>query len=154
MIVPVFDSGYYPSKKIMNKRQAAFYDQLEVSLNNGEYLDIEGNIGYVFVYLYGLISKWKEKGFENLSEYLIYLSELYKKEEYLSNYCLFWAYDCLLGLKKYEEYLEKTEPQLIFGTKTDGSNLRLNIQKKIGLEANPIDLLLMAGGRKTNFILC
>lgn len=55
-------------------------------------------------------------------------------------------------MKKYEEYLEKTEPQTIFGTITHGSNYRLNIQKRLGLEANPIDLLLMAGGRKTKFI--
>lgn len=88
MLVPVFDSGYFPSKEIMNKSQAAFYDQLEVSLNNGEYLDIEGNISYVFVYLYGLLSKWKEKGFENLFEYLIYISELYKKNIYLVTVCL------------------------------------------------------------------
>lgn len=152
MLVPIFDSGYFPSKKIMNKRQVAFYKQLEVSLKNGEYLDIEGNISYVIVYLYGLLSKWKEKGFENLYEYLIYISELYKKEEKLPNYCLSWAYDCLLGLKKYKEYLEKTEPKQIFGTSTYTSNLRLNIQQKIGLEANPIDLLRMAGGRNTNFI--
>lgn len=152
LLVPVFEPGCYPSKENMNKRQAAFYRQLEASLNKGEYLDIEGNIAYVFIYLYYLISKWEEKGFENLYEYLIYISELYKKEKSISIYCLSWAYDCLLGLKKYEEYLEKSEPSEVFGTLTERSSLRLNIQNWIGLEANPIDLLLMAGGRKTKFL--
>src|SRR5271157_2295739 len=143
MVVPEFD-GYFPSVGDMDSEQLSFYKKLESRLNRGEYLDIEGNMGYVFVYLYKLLSKWNKKGFENLSEYLIHISELYKSEEKLSFYCLYWAYDCLLGLKKYEAYLEKTEPQKIFVTATHSSNLRLNIQKKIGLEADPIDVLLMA----------
>lgn len=65
---------------------------------------------------------------------------------------MFWAYDCLLGLKQYESYLEKTEPKNPFGTSTHASNLRLNIQRKIGVEADPVDIFLMAGGRKTKFI--
>ena len=71
----------------------------------------------------------------------------------LSGYCLYWASDCLLGLEKYEEYLDKTEPKEVVGTRTHSSNLRLNIQKKLGLPANPIDVLRMFGGRKTQFIM-
>lgn len=149
--VPVFNV-YYPSEQAMEKGQLSFYKKVEASLKRGEYIDIEGNIGYVFTYLYKLLTRWKESGYEELSEYLIYVSELYKNEEKLSNYCLYWAYDCLLGLKRYEEYLEKTEPKNPFGTSTHSSNLRINIQKQIGLEPDPIDILLMAGGRKTKFI--
>lgn len=65
---------------------------------------------------------------------------------------MIWANDCLLGLKQYEKYLEITKPQQIFGTQTHNSNFRLNIQKKNGFNANPIDILLMAGGRNTEFI--
>ncbi|MCW7494701.1 hypothetical protein ND861_18575 [Leptospira sp. 2 VSF19] len=137
----------------MNAEQSEFYKRVEQSLIKGEYIDIAGNISYVFLFLYKLISRWNKLGFENLSEYLIYLSEIYAHENKLSEYCLLWAHDCLLGLKKYEIYLEKTEPKLPYGTATHISNLRLNIQKKIGLEANPIDILLMVGGRKSKFIV-
>lgn len=151
MLVPELNI-YYPMEEAMDKKQIAFYKTVETSLQNGEYINIEGNIGYVFAYLYKLLSKWNKSGFESLSEFLIYISEIYKHEKKLSDYCLFWAYDCLIGLKKYEMYLEKTEPKAPFGTSTHASNIRLNIQRKIGIEADPIDILLMAGGRKTRFI--
>lgn len=152
MEVPAFNT-YFPSEDIMNTEQSTFYKSVEKSLMKGEFIEIEGNISYVFVFLYKLLSKWNKFGFETLSEYLIYLSEIYSHEKKLSEYCLFWAYDCLLGLKKYETYLEKTEPKLSYGTATHISNLRLNIQRKIGKEADPIDILLMAGGRKSKFII-
>lgn len=144
---------YFPTEVDMNEEQTKFYKIVEANLKNGDYIDIDGNIGYVFTYLYKFLSNWNKSGFENLSEFLIYLSEIYKHEKKLSEYCLFWAYDCLLGLKNYETYLEKTEPSVPFGTATHTSNLRLNIQKKIGINANPIDILLMVGGRKSKFII-
>ncbi|MEI1279652.1 hypothetical protein V6Z05_15085 [Leptospira venezuelensis] len=152
MSVPKFNI-YFPSEDAMDNEQAEFYKIIEASLKKGEFVDIEGNISYVFVYLYKLLSKWDKTGFDSLSEFLIYLSEIYIHEKKLSEYCLFWAYDCLLGQRKYESYLEKTEPQTPFGTSSHISNLRLNIQKKIGITANPIDILRMAGGRKSKFII-
>ena len=152
MQVPGFNM-YFPSQDDMDQHQLCFYNMVESNLIKGNYIDVDGNISYVFVFLYELLSRWNEDGLDNLSEFLIYLSEIYKHEEKLSGYCLYWAYDCLLGLEKYEEYLDKTEPKEVYGTNTHGSNLRLNIQKKLGLSANPIDLLLMFGGRKTRFII-
>lgn len=98
------------------------------------------------------MENWNNQGFEQLSELLIHFSELYKNESKLSNYCLLWAYDCLLGLERYEEYLNVTEPQRAFGTNTHQSNLRLNISNALGEAPNHIDVLLMVGGRKTKFI--
>lgn len=152
MQVPKFDT-YYPSQDDMDYQQLSFYKMVESNLNKGNYIDVDGNIGYVFVFTYGLLSRWNEDGFDHLSEFLIYLSEIYRHEEKLSDYCLYWAFDCLLGLKKYEEYLDKTEPKEVVGTRLHRSNLRLNIEKKLGLPANPIDVLLMFGGRKTQFIM-
>ena len=152
MQVPKLNT-YYPSQDDMDRHQLSFYKVVESHLNKGNYIDVDGNISYVFVFLYGLLSRWNEDGFDHLSEFLIYLSEIYKHEEKLSDYCLHWAFDCLLGLGKYEEYLDKTEPKEVVGTSTHPSNLRLNIQKQLGLPADPIDVLLMFGGRKTQFII-
>ena len=152
MQVPKFNM-YFPSQDDMDHHQLSFYKVVESNLNKGNYIDVDGNISYVFVFIYELLSRWNEDGLDNLSEFLIYLSEIYKHEEKLSDYCLYWAFDCLLGLEKYEEYLDKTEPKEVVVTSTHPSNLRLNIQKKLGLPANPIDVLLMFGGRKTQFII-
>ncbi len=152
MKIPQFES-YFPSEDDMSKEQKAFYSIVERSLRKGEFLDVEGNISYVFVYLYKLINKYNKVGFESLYEYLIFVSELYSKEKKLPEYCRFWAYDCLLGLNRLEEYLDKTEPKILFGTNTHNSNLRLNIQNKLNLELSSIDVLLMMGGRKSKFIV-
>jgi hypothetical protein len=152
MDVPEF-MEYFPSTESMNLRQNEFYKKVEIGLKRGEYVDVKGNISYVFIYLYKLLSQWDTDGFETLSEFLIYVSELYKHEEKISNSALSWAYDCLLGLEKYEEYLDKTEPVNLTKTRTHASNLRINVQRKLGLSANPIDILLMVGGRKTKFII-
>jgi len=149
--VPKFE-GYFSTEENMDKHQRSFYKYLEKELSSGRYVDVQGNISYLFVFLYKVLENWKKSKFENLSEFLIYLSEIYQHEKKVADYCLLWAYDCLLGLEKYEEYLEKTEPMKITGTTTHSSNLRLNIQKKLDIVANPLDLLLMAGGRKTKFI--
>src|SRR5690625_2911440 len=92
MLVPEFNM-YYPSEDAMDKKQFAFYKAVEASLQKGKYIDVDGNIGYVFTYLYKLLSKWNKSGYESLSEFLIYTSEIYKHEKKLSDYCLFWAYD-------------------------------------------------------------
>ena len=152
MQVPKFNK-YFPSEDDMDHHQLSFYKLVESNLNKGNYIDVDGNISYVFVFLYELLSRWNEDGLDNLSEFLIYLSEIYKHEEKLSEYCLIWAGDCLLGLEKYEEYLDITEPKEVVGSRTHRSNLRLNVQKKLGLPANPIDLLLMYEGRWTQFII-
>lgn len=151
MTIPEF-KGYFPSVDNMNKEQKDFYQLVKKSLSQCEYIDINGNIGYIFVYIYSLVAKWNRNGFEHLSTFLIQLSELYKHEPKLSNYCLHWAHDCLLGLKRYDEFMDITEPMQAYGTNTHYSNLRINIANFLGHEANHIDVLLMAGGRKTKFI--
>jgi hypothetical protein len=151
MIPPPFNA-YYPSESDMDAGQLSLYKSLEQSLQKGEFVDVQGNISYVFVFLYKVIAHWNRRGFETIYEYLIYVSEMYAAEKKLSDYCKLWAYDCLLGLQKYELYLEKTEPKNPFGTLTHQSNLRLNIQKHLGLDANPVDIILMAGGRNSKIV--
>src|SRR5512133_3212225 len=108
MTVPIYNE-YFPSEESMDSKQRAYYHIVKMKLQKGEYVEVEGNIAYVFVYIYELLSMWEKTGFENLRDYLIYLSEIYSASPKLSDYCLIWAYDCLLGLKKYEEYIDKTE---------------------------------------------
>jgi len=155
MDVPAISDFHFESDEYrMNDEQRAFYMKLEASLNNGEYVDIQGNVCYVYVYLRNFLSKWGRERFDAKNEFLIYLSELYKHEKKVYNFCLILAYQCLLELEKYEEFLDKTAPQQMFNRPPfANNNLRLNIQKKIGLKADPVDVLLLHnGGRNTNFI--
>jgi len=143
---------YSPTEDRMSKRQRDFYKSIEPKLQTGEYVDINGQIGYVFTYLYKLLDKWDKVGYESLGDFLIHISELYKHESKLSNYCLHWAHDCLLAIGRYDRYLDATEPKTIFDTTANRTaNTRLNVQREIGADANPIDLLALFGVRKSPF---
>ncbi len=148
--VPLLE-GYFPSYSEMNSQQKAFYKKLAKSLNKDISIDIEGNIGYVYVYLYKLISKVDEYGYVGLYDRLMKLSKLCKEEK-LKTSCQYWAYDCLLGDKRYEEFLEATAPTEANGVRTHFSNTRLNIQEQIGVEANILDVMSLLENRKSKFI--
>ncbi|MGB8332010.1 MAG: hypothetical protein WCE62_17925, partial [Polyangiales bacterium] len=74
------------------------------------------------------------------------------KETKLSNACRYWARDCLLGLGKYEEYLERTAPQSLTRSSGHRANLRLNLQHHLGLSADPVDILTMMSPRNSKII--
>lgn len=107
MTNPVFIQNY-PSEQMMDAEQRSFYAKLKSGLNNVECIEVGENISYVFVYLYMLLDRWKQDEFEKLSYFILYISKSYG-QKVLSQYCLYWAYDCLLAQKRYEEYIEKIE---------------------------------------------
>ena len=152
MNIPPFSQFPYPSEEAMDSRQRRFYVDLERKLRRGEGPPIDGNISYVFVFVYKVLSTVKARGFQSLHDFLIRLSEIYSNEPKLPGHCRHWANDCLLGLRQYEAYLEKTEPPPPLGVATHPSNLRLNIQNYCGSEANPIDILRMFVSRNSRFI--
>lgn len=144
----------YPYYSIdMDKEQEIFYEYLKLNLDRGIHIDIDNNHSYVFVYIDRFICNWKKIGFVNISIFLERIISLYKYNKQIYDFCKSLMLDCLLGLRKFEEYLEKTEPEKTFGVLTFKSNQRLNIQKHIGLKANPIDILLLFGSRKSKFTI-
>ena len=58
MQVPKFNM-YYPSQDDMDRHQLSFYKMVESNLNKGNYIDVGGNISYVFVLESGLNSQWQ-----------------------------------------------------------------------------------------------
>jgi hypothetical protein len=153
MNIPAFDQPcFYLSE--LSPPQRRFFDDLEAKLQRGECPNVDGNVSYLFLFVYRLINSVNERGFESVHDYLIRFAEayIYVKKPDFSFYCRAWAYDCLLGQKKYKRYLEKTEPPSPLGLSTHPSNLRLNVQEHCGLEANAVDILRMFGGRNSKFI--
>jgi len=136
----------------MSLAQIIFYIKVKRKLLKGQYIDVDGNIDYLFLFIYQFMEKWDNKDYERLGEFLFSLSELYIKEKKVSKCCVAWACDCLLAQEKYEEYLDKSETFQALRTSFHNPTLRLNIQRYLKLDANPIDILLMVGDRKTKFI--
>lgn len=151
--IPKFDENY-PMESDLDSEQFIFFQKLERDLDQGIHCDVDNNVGYLYVYLNKLLSSWDQIGLDVLRKKLIDISKLYCEEKAFSNYCLNTSLDCLLGQKKYAEYLKATEPTHVYILNCFAET-RLNIQRILDFPANPIDLVHLTGGenRKTRFII-
>lgn len=150
MPVPVFQQ-YYPSFEMMSGKQKAFYRYLEQGIEVKQYPPVCGQISYLFVYAYNILTEWKNRGYQYIHNRLLDLAEAYYLESKFASACRYWAYDCLLNQEMYEEYLVLTEPQDYFTTNTNTSNTRCNIRYLLKQPADAIDILRMSGVRVTAF---
>lgn len=135
----------------MDQSQRKFYTGLAESINKRHYPPVDGNISYLFVYAYQILQEWKNKGLFPVHDRLLDLAEGYFKEEKFADYCRLWAYDCLIGLEKYEEYLQLTEPSQVVGASTQSSNTRCNVFYHLDREPTGVDLLRLIGCRINPF---
>lgn len=145
-------TGYYNTPDQMNPEQLTFYREVERGLRSGKHVPLAGQIGYVFAFLYRCLAQWNSVGFESLHDYLTHVSELYSDEPKLADYCLFWAADCLLAREQFETFLERTVARTVTKSSTHQSNLRLNIQRHLGLPADPVDVVTMLQPRNSAVI--
>ena len=142
--VPYFER-YYASPDRMDKSQRVFFNFLVDEIAHGRFPSVHGNISYLFAYIYPLIAKWNEKGYEYVYDKLLNLAEAYHQEEKFTRYCKLWAYECLLALKKYDEYLELTAPEDILPSRTFHSNIRCNVLYHVQYPLHISDMLSLFG---------
>ena len=141
---------YYPSLGAMNAEQRQFYERLRSSIDAARPLDVEGNISYLFVDIYGLLNLRDEHGYEFVRECLLQMARFYPQYARVYGACRSWAADCLLAQGRFDEWLEETrftDPESIFHTSTHFSNLRVNVALQAGRVPDPEDLVRMAGFR-------
>ena len=150
MEIPEFQT-YFPSIELMTRKQRHFYEYLSSCIKSNQYPPVYGNISYLFTYTYDIIRTYRRNGFEFVYQNLLKLSEEYYDESKFANYCKFWTDDCLLGMKRHEEYLDITEPENIFSTDTHKSNERCNVTNFLRKPANAIDLIKMYGRNYTKY---
>lgn len=151
--VPPFEV-FYPRTEQLDAVQRSFYDELCRALDRGRALDVGGNISYLFLYAYRVLEACRAQGFEGTAERLDQLRNLYPHEPKFAEGCRLWSLDCLLGMKKYDEYLagtELTETEDIFRKATHPGNLRCNVARLAGKPANAVDLVRISGFRASKF---
>lgn len=100
--------GYYPNLESANSEQKEFYNKWLSGLDKDNYIDIEGNLCYIFVYLYDTVNKFIEN--EDI-DYLLNSFEKIRigycdKEEKLNRYLIDWKSDAFLYINKEKEALE------------------------------------------------
>ena len=143
--IPKFHE-YFPSEEKMSLEQRGFYSFLEKEFAKQNYFDVQGQISYLFVYVYKILGRRRQIGYQDVYNELMDIAEAYHHEKNFFKLCKFWASDCLLANGEYDLFLEQTEPDIPIGREKLVSNLRLNIQKMCGLKANGIDLFKMVSG--------
>ncbi|GEM_PF-1925626 len=146
--IPPFHE-YFPDEEQMTPEQRRFYRFLETEISKRHYLDVQGQISYLFVYVYKILAKLQSIGYVNVYNELMDIAEAYHNEKAFFKLCKFWAADCLLANNDYNHYLEQTEPETPVGREKLISNIRLNIQIMIGIPVNGVDLFKMVSGRVT-----
>ena len=150
--VPVFQNSYSRLQD-MSPQQRSFYNHLRNKLNKGICVNIEGNVGYLYVYIIQKIINWKKTGFEKLAEQLLLVANFYAHEKSFADSCFCYAYDCLLGSKQYERFLQLSTPKVSYQQNTHLSNLRINVCEHIGKMPNHLDILVMNSPRKSPVIV-
>lgn len=151
MNIPSFDS--YGGIESMTPEQLEFYKTLEKNISNNNYMDVDGNISYLFTYAKKIILKLYQRKTKALHRRLILLSEKYRKYEKFSAYCIYWANDCLLALNHLEEYLVETELDPFEKNNITNINIRLTICLKLGKDISTSDSLILSEFRPSEIIL-
>ncbi len=124
-IVPFF-SSFSPQISGMSNEQMEFYNLWLQKAQNGIYIDINGQITYIFLYLYSLIENNYKDGkydYDQIINKLLEIKEAYSEYPKIDQYCNFWLADCYLGLEQYKKALE-IAPKNTRGFLVDVFNLK------------------------------
>jgi hypothetical protein len=132
------------------------YETIKPLLKEFRYADIYGEPDFLKIFIKEIIDgesidEQHSVDFERLYNYAVFMRDAYALPE-LENYFEWTITDCLLGMKRYEEYLNKTKPTRI-DMFTQDCNLRLNIQEHIHSPVEPIDIILAFGIRKRSSVI-
>jgi len=117
-----FFNGYFPRYNNMSQEQLEFYNAWREEMQKGEFLDIQGSLAYVFVYMYSLSTS---EDYDKILQQLLLLQEHYGEYEKINEYCARWIADCYIAKQQYEKALEYVPNDI---------NLIKNAGKNCGLD--------------------
>ena len=98
---------YYPSLSQATAEQKRFYMYWLKQLEKGNFVSIEGNLSYVFVYLYSVVQRFMiDKDLDRLLQSLEKVNSGYGKYEKIRDYLARWPSDAYLYLGNYDKAWE------------------------------------------------
>ena len=84
-------NGYYPNLDSATKEQKEFYNKWLIEFNQGNYIDIEGNLSYIFSYMYNIINQFiKNKDIISFLDNFRKIEVGYNNYEKLKSYISYW----------------------------------------------------------------
>ena len=95
-------STYYPSRDEMDREQREFLDYFVRSWKDGSPINVQGQISYIFCYVYDVVRAGDMK---IAADELGRIIDFYRTEDKIEDYCSGWRSDCYVVLKDYRSAL-------------------------------------------------
>lgn len=150
-IIPEID--YSLPEEEMMPEQLEFYNEVENSLNKGNFIEVGINDWYIDLYIHKYLHNVKElSDIEEIRNKLLHIDSLYPVSKYAISAKQF-ADECLIALKRYDEYLVNSQNNDVTDDYPDiSSELRLNVQKLLGIPADALDIYRLQKHKQSNLI--
>ena len=146
MPVPPFRQ-YYASEEDMDSEQQRFFTRWLEQWTKDRPLDVEGNISYLFVFVYKVLALPPADAVSNL----LRLIDAYPGEENFLEYCKRWLSDCYVLLKDYRKALD-VYPSIPISTRSSvATDDLLSLKLKVGEHIKGRDVLTLNGPRVTKW---
>lgn len=144
--VPPFKM-YYPSREGMTSEQRLFFDQWLTEWKGGRPIPVNGNISYLYCYLYSVLEKHPSQVIEELRR----LRVAYQTEPSVSDYCSCWISDAYVILGDYGKALEEFPKPRLGSRASSQTDSLLSLRLILGLDVDELSLLTLAGPAVTGF---
>lgn len=132
--------------------EKAFYHQAKAIWNKEEYIDIEENVNYLWVYVQEILADRNRDSFASLKGKLMRLCERYYTEETFFISCSSYIEDLALERGDVKSYLDWSEMQRVYGHCSLLSRERVGIALHQNLPLHPIDIIMATGGYYSKYI--
>jgi len=142
-----FDS-YYARKDMLDSKQLRSYQYISEQISKGNKIDIEGNISYLFAFLFETTRELLDsKDYEIALKKISQLQDLYgDSHRSLNQYCTQSTVDILLCAGNHKESMKILEKIVAGKDKAAGAaNMLINLKHKFGGQISAEELLSTAG---------
>ncbi len=135
---------YFPSLEDLTKKQKNSFNKIKKQLDRDKYIDVQGNISYLFLYIYGITDKLpqeiKKEDADWAIKRLLNIKKLFQNKENIDEYLIEWIgnlYLCKGNIKKALTHY-KLNP---IHTQTHLANRIMNIKYEYKIPLKAIELL-------------
>ena len=144
--VPPFKM-YYPSRESMTAAQARFFDWWAKEWKAGRAIPVNGNISYLYCYLYSVLSKAPHE----IVEELIRFRPAFQGEPGISEACSSWISDAYVVLGDYAKALEEFPKPRLGSRASNRTDSLLSLRLLLDLDIDALSVLTLAGPNVTTF---
>ena len=136
----------------MLPEEKEFYHQAKAIWDKEDYIDIEENVNYLWVYVQEILADRNRDSFASIKGKLMRLCERYYTEETFFISCSSYIEDLALERGDVKCYLDWSEMQRVYGHCSLLSGERVGVALHQNLPLHPMDIIMATGGYYSKFI--